>query len=76
MFLNSYYVFPVLKQNLRSHLFKDDCEVDTIVRRWLVTQDRQQMKSLRHNRVNVSVVVGTMWKSSGTAVQLNMICYD
>ena len=25
---------------------------------------------------NVSVVVGTMWKSSGTAVQLNMMCSD
>jgi hypothetical protein len=31
--------FTALKQNLRGHRFKDSREVDTIVTRWLITQN-------------------------------------
>jgi hypothetical protein len=32
-------MFPVLKQNVGGHKFKEDRVVETAVTRWLVTQD-------------------------------------
>ena len=36
---NDYHPFPVLKQNLGDRRFTDDCEVETAVTLWLITQD-------------------------------------
>ena len=42
------------------------------------TSGRHKLKmiyrSLSHNMINASTVVGTMWKHSGRAIQLNQIC--
>ena len=32
-------MFPALKQNIGGYEFKSDREVETVVTRWLVTQD-------------------------------------
>jgi len=35
---------------------------------------KMKYRSLSHNMINVSTVVGTMWKCSGKAIRLNQIC--
>jgi hypothetical protein len=35
-----YHLFLALKQNFGGHKFKDDREVETVVTRWPITQDR------------------------------------
>jgi hypothetical protein len=74
------YLSPVLKQNLGGHKFKDAREVKAIVTRCVVTQDtdacRQGMfyTSLSHDAISASAVARTLWKSNGTALQLNVNC--
>jgi hypothetical protein len=35
---SDYHLFPALKEYLSGHRFKDDCEVQTDVTRWLIAQ--------------------------------------
>ena len=37
--LREHHLFPVLKQNLGCHKFKDECKKETDVIRWLITQN-------------------------------------
>jgi hypothetical protein len=39
LFLKECHPFPALNQNLSGKKFKDDCEVETVVIRW-ITRDR------------------------------------
>lgn len=62
-----------LKQNLRDHKFEDDGEAEILLW-WLTTQgtyfSRQRIAELV-TRYDVSVVMGTMWKSNGRAAKVN-----
>jgi hypothetical protein len=35
---------------------------------------KMKYRSISHNMINASTVVGAMWKCSGRAIQLNQIC--
>jgi hypothetical protein len=35
----NYYLLPALKQNLGGRIFKDICEMETVVTRWLIIKD-------------------------------------
>jgi hypothetical protein len=70
--------FQHFRKNLSSHKFKGESVMETVVTQWLITQDmdqyQQQIQKLSHDMTNAPPVVGTMWKRSGTAVQLNWYC--
>jgi hypothetical protein len=65
-----------VEANLEGHKFKDVCEVERAVTRWLVTQDtdccQQELGSSYGDMTSVSNVADTVW----TSVQLNpdMVC--
>jgi hypothetical protein len=76
--LSNYHLFPVPKQSLCGHKVKDIHMVETGMTWWLITQDmdfhQQGKENVPHNTTDASTVAGTMWKSSGIAIQLNLKC--
>jgi hypothetical protein len=58
------------------HKFKDDRSLKTVETPWL-TQNmmfiHREPHSSSHERTDVSVLMGKLWKMSGIAVQLNII---
>lgn len=70
-----YYLFAALKENLGSPNSKNDGRMERIFKRiFFMTQDTDVMpmgnrkSRSMHCTINVSLVVGTMWKISGMAV--------
>jgi hypothetical protein len=44
MLARDYYLFPAMKQNLEGRRFQDDCDVEMVVTRWLMTQNTESPK--------------------------------
>jgi len=64
------------EQNLGGHIISDDREVKSVVTRWLVTQDadlyREGIQNFDPQYDKCLNFGGTMWRSSGISVQLNV----
>jgi hypothetical protein len=64
--------------DLGGHVFIDDRVVETAVTRRPVRQDTgfcQQGEKRSRDVINASDLAGSMWKTSGIAVQLNAKCF-
>ena len=67
-------VFPALKQNFGSHKYKDESEAGNRCSKAVSTQDTVFHQHGTENLLSgyYAYVVGTIWKSNGLAVKLNL----
>jgi len=66
-----FHLLEALKKNVGGHKSKNNCEVETVLTRWLITRTliSVEYKGCTHDKMNASVAAGTIWKSNEIAVQ-------
>jgi len=61
-------------------LATDGRDMESIVTKWVMAPDmdsyQQETEHSFHSMMNSSFVAGTMWKSSGIGVQLDLGCFQ
>jgi hypothetical protein len=57
-----FHTLGALKENVGSHKFESNCEVETVFTRWLITGllISVEYKGCTNDKMNASVVAGTM----------------